>query len=116
MKFDRFLKYLNENGISFAQDGKMEHRFCLYRLKSKHYPFLTSLLTLSPSFIVDVYGIIEDRGDGIGIELWDNADKRARKTINMYKENSNGDLIISYHKRDRTRGLLKNGNVALKPH
>lgn len=110
-RFTSFLEYLGRRGVSAAPDETRSHKFYLHRLIRERYSLWAKIFELQPSFIVDVYGVVEDHGDGIGVELWGNAGRRVRDVVESYAEDERP--MVVHRAAPKTSGILKDGKVAM---
>jgi len=111
MSIDAFLQYLKEKEIAFAPTEGRSHKFYLYRIRTQRHSLLTEWFGSDPSFDVDAYGTVENVGDGVVVELWDNAGKRVREAVKTYK---NDGITVLRRKAAKTDGILRKGSVTLE--
>lgn len=93
-RFTSFLEYLGGRGVGVAPDKERNSKFYLHRLLRERYSVWAKIFDLQPSFIVDVYGTVEDRGNGISVELWDNAGRQVREIVNLMQKTRDRWLFI----------------------
>ena len=110
-RMDALLAYLESREIKSAPTEGRSHKFYLYRIIGERYSLLTEWFGFDPSFNVDAYGTVEDVGNGVVVELWNNAGKRVSEAVKSYE---NDGVTVLQRKMAKTEGILKNGSVALK--
>lgn len=110
-RFTSFLEYLGGRGVGVAPDKERNSKFYLHRLLRERYSVWAKIFDLQPSFIVDVYGTVEDRGNGISVELWDNAGRQVREIVESYAEDERP--MVVHRAAPKTSGILKDGKVAM---
>ena len=110
-RMDALLAYLESREIKFAPTNGGVHKFYLHRIRGEHRSLFTKWVGGASSFEVDVYGVVEDVGDGVTVELWDNAGKRVHEAVKSY---GNDGISVLHRNAAKTEGILKNGSVALK--